>query len=37
VPPGKAVGAALARVRAMQLDGAITTQAEAIAAALHGT
>jgi hypothetical protein len=35
VPPGKAVGAALARVRALQLDGAIATKAEAIAAALN--
>jgi poly(A) polymerase len=33
VPPGKAVGAALARVRALQLDGAIVTRAEALAAA----
>ena len=36
VPPGKAVGAALARVRALQLDGAIATKAEAIAAARNG-
>ena len=36
VPPGKAVGAALARVRALQLDGAIATKGEAIAAALNG-
>ena len=36
VPPGKAVGAALARVRALQLDGAIVTKGEAIAAALNG-
>ena len=34
VPPGKAVGIALAQVRAMQLDNAITTKAEAIAVAL---
>ncbi|MFM8292915.1 MAG: hypothetical protein ACKOC4_14625 [Planctomycetia bacterium] len=32
VPPGPAVGAALARIRALQLDGAIATQAEALAA-----
>jgi poly(A) polymerase len=31
VPPGKAVGAALARIRSMQLDGAIATRAEALA------
>jgi poly(A) polymerase len=36
VVPGRAIGAALARVRALQLDGALTTQAEAIAAALAG-
>lgn len=35
VPPGPSVGAALARVRALQLDGAITTKAEAITAALE--
>ncbi len=35
VPPGKPVGAALAKVRALQLDGAIATKAEAIAAALN--
>ena len=33
VPPGRPVGAALARVRALQLDRAIATKAEAIAAA----
>ena len=31
VPPGKAVGAALARIRGLQLDGAIATRAEALA------
>lgn len=31
VPPGPPVGAALARIRALQLDGAITTKVEAIA------
>jgi tRNA nucleotidyltransferase/poly(A) polymerase len=31
VPPGKAVGAALARIRGLQLDGAIATKAEALA------
>ena len=31
VPPGKAVGAALARIRSLQLDGVIATKAEAIA------
>lgn len=31
VPPGKAVGVALARIRGLQLDGAITTRAEALA------
>ena len=36
LPPGKAVGAALARIRSMQLDGAITTRAEALAT-LRGT
>jgi hypothetical protein len=36
VPPGKPIGAALARVRALQLDGGITTKGEAIAAALNG-
>ena len=35
VPPGKAVGAALAKIRRLQLDGAIGTAAEALAAA-HG-
>ncbi|MFM8734935.1 MAG: CCA tRNA nucleotidyltransferase [Pirellulales bacterium] len=33
VPPGRPIGAALARVRSLQLDGAITTKAEAIAIA----
>jgi len=33
VPPGKAVGAALARIRSLQLDGLVATKAEAIAAA----
>jgi tRNA nucleotidyltransferase/poly(A) polymerase len=32
VPPGQAVGAALARLRRLQLDGAIATRAEALAA-----
>jgi tRNA nucleotidyltransferase/poly(A) polymerase len=32
VPAGKAVGAALARLRRLQLDGAIATKAEALAA-----
>jgi len=36
VPPGKPVGAALARIRALQLDGVITGKAEAIAAVLGG-
>jgi poly(A) polymerase len=36
VPPGPAVGAALARVRDLQLDGAIATREEAISAALEG-
>ena len=31
VPPGKAVGAALARIRELQLDGGIATRAEALA------
>jgi len=31
VPPGKAVGAALARIRGLQLDGVIATRAEALA------
>jgi poly(A) polymerase len=31
VPPGRAVGAALARIRSLQLDGAIATKAEALA------
>jgi hypothetical protein len=35
VAEGKAIGAALARVRALQLDGVITTRAEAIAEALR--
>lgn len=33
VPPGPPVGAALARIRALQLDGAIATREEAIAVA----
>jgi poly(A) polymerase len=33
VPPGKPVGAALARIRALQLDGAIETKDEALAIA----
>jgi tRNA nucleotidyltransferase/poly(A) polymerase len=32
VPPGRAVGAALARIRGLQLDGAIATKVEALAA-----
>jgi len=35
MPPGPAVGAALARVRALQLDGRITSKDEAIAAAFE--
>jgi len=31
VPPGKAVGVALARIRGLQLDGVIATRAEALA------
>ena len=31
VPPGKAVGVALARIRGLQLDGAIATRTEALA------
>lgn len=31
VPPGKAVGAALARIRGLQLDGVIATRTEALA------
>jgi poly(A) polymerase len=31
VPPGRPVGAALARIRGLQLDGAIATKAEALA------
>jgi tRNA nucleotidyltransferase/poly(A) polymerase len=31
VPPGKAVGVALARIRKLQLDGAIATKSEALA------
>jgi len=34
VPPGRPVGVALARIRALQLDGAIATKEEALAAAL---
>ena len=33
VPPGRPIGVALARIRDLQLDGAITTKAEAIAVA----
>jgi poly(A) polymerase len=33
VPPGRPIGAALARIRSLQLDGVIATKAEAIAAA----
>ena len=33
VPPGRPIGAALARIRSLQLDGVITTKAEAIAEA----
>jgi poly(A) polymerase len=33
VPPGKPIGAALAHIRALQLDGVIATQAQAIEAA----
>lgn len=33
VPPGKSIGAALSRIRELQLDGAIGTKAEAIAIA----
>ena len=36
VAPGPAVGAALARIRTLQLDGAITTKAEALAALAGG-
>lgn len=36
VPPGKPIGAALARIRALQLDGVIAGKAEAIAAVLGG-
>jgi poly(A) polymerase len=36
VPPGKPIGATLARLRKLQLDGAITTRDEAIAAAQSG-
>ena len=35
VPEGKAIGAALARVRTLQLDGVIATRAEAMAEALR--
>jgi len=37
VPPGKPVGVALARIRSLQLDGAIRTKAEALAAVIGGT
>jgi hypothetical protein len=33
VPPGRPIGAALARIRGLQLDGAITTAEQAIAVA----
>jgi tRNA nucleotidyltransferase/poly(A) polymerase len=33
VPPGRPIGAALARIRALQLDGAVTTAEQAIAVA----
>ena len=36
VPAGRDVGAALQRIRALQLDGAISTREQAIAAALAG-
>jgi poly(A) polymerase len=36
VPPGKPIGAALARIRALQLDGGITSRDQALAAALNG-
>ncbi|NBQ44054.1 MAG: hypothetical protein EBU23_16710, partial [Mycobacteriaceae bacterium] len=36
VPAGRDVGAALQRVRALQLDGAINSREEALAAALAG-
>jgi tRNA nucleotidyltransferase/poly(A) polymerase len=36
VPPGKPIGATLARLRKLQLDGAITTRDEAISAAQTG-
>ena len=32
VPPGRPVGVALARIRALQLDGLVTTKADALAA-----
>ncbi|MFM7183380.1 MAG: CCA tRNA nucleotidyltransferase, partial [Planctomycetota bacterium] len=37
VPPGKPVGVALARIRSLQLDGAIRTKTEALAAVIGGT
>jgi hypothetical protein len=36
VPAGRAVGAALARLRTMQLDGAITTREQALDAVRDG-
>ena len=36
VVEGPALGAALARVRALQLDGVVATREQALAAALHG-
>ena len=36
LPAGRSLGAALARVRALQLDGLITTKAEAVAEARRG-
>jgi hypothetical protein len=35
LPAGRALGAALAKVRRLQLDGLVTTRAEALAAALE--
>ncbi len=34
IPPGRPIGAALAHIRSLQLDGGITTKTEAIAAAV---
>jgi len=36
VPPGPAIGQALARIRGLQLDGVIATREEAVAAVLEG-